>query len=75
MIDGGSSSHEPNNAFGPTCEDRSKQGQASRRSIVDDKLTESRDLYGRQHLPHLFSGEVDEKQSEIRKRYLQVCAE
>lgn len=39
---------------------------------MDDKLTESRDLYGCQHLPHLFSGEVDQKQSEIRRRYLGI---
>jgi hypothetical protein len=34
-----------------------------------DKLTEIRERHGRQH-PRLFSGRVDEKQSEIRERYL-----
>ena len=35
-----------------------------------DKLTEMRERHGRQHLPRLFSGRVDEKQKEIRERYL-----
>jgi hypothetical protein len=39
---------------------------------VDDKLTESRERYGRQHLPRLFSGDADDKQSEIRERYLGI---
>ena len=37
-----------------------------------DKLTEIRERHGRQHLPRLFSGGMDEKQSEIRERYLGI---
>src|SRR3712207_8663414 len=34
-----------------------------RRSVVDDKLAESRERYGRQHLPRLFSGEMEDRKS------------
>lgn len=35
-----------------------------------DKLTEIRERHGRQYLPRLFSGGVDERENEIRERYL-----
>lgn len=39
---------------------------------MDDKLSEIRERYGRQHLPRLFSGGVDDKQSKVRERYLGI---
>lgn len=39
---------------------------------MDDKLSELRERYARQHLPRFFSGGVDDKQSEIREHYLGV---
>jgi hypothetical protein len=35
-----------------------------------DKLNEIRERYGKQRLPRLFSGAVDDNRSEIRERYL-----
>src|SRR5688500_8651318 len=37
-----------------------------------DELTEIRAGHGRHHQPRLFSGGVDEKQSEIGERYLGI---
>lgn len=39
---------------------------------MNDKLTEMRERYGRRYLPRFFSGGVDDKQSEIRERYLGI---
>lgn len=39
---------------------------------MEDKLREIRERYGRQYLPRFFSGGADDKQSEIRERYLSI---
>lgn len=39
---------------------------------MGDNLTEFRERHGRQYLPRFFPGETDDKQREIRERYLGI---